>query len=390
VDDNDTSGSTALARRGPDQEADGLRRLAEIVAGTADLASALREVNRMVAPLGVKVASCALVSAQLRAATGAPAPDEAQAAAVDRWRAARRHGTALEPITEPPVTDAVTEPVTGAVTRPHGSAYIPVVHRRRVHGALKVVATAAHDPADAEAAATRDRLLPAIGMACGEVAWKAGARRELARSRRRLAIAVEQERTARDVQASVHRRLAMLGDRLAAHLAEAPDRVWRERMQELLMLTGEVDRDVRQSLNLLRTLPAQSGDLPTSLRSIAREVTAQTGMFVKTFVDGEPRRVTAAKAEAVFHVAVEALLAAAMTARAVNAVMVLEYRRGELQLVVRDDGVGPTQRNLFATAASPGIRGLQDRLARVGGRLRLSALSPRGMAVEAIVPTRRP
>jgi signal transduction histidine kinase len=386
MDENETSGSTALARRAPDQEADGLRKLAEIVAGTADLASALREVNRMVAPLGIKVASCALVSSQLRAATGAPAPDEAQAAAVARWRAARRHGTALEPVTDP-ITDPVTDPITN---RPTPGAYVPVVHRRRVHGALKVVATAAHDPADADAAATRDRLRPAIGMACGEVAWKAGARRELARSRRRLAIAVEQERTARDVQASVHRRLAMMGDRLAAHLAEAPDRVWRERMQELLMLTGEVDRDVRQSLNLLRTLPAQSGDLPTSLRSIAREVTAQTGMFVKTFVDGEPRRMTAAKAEAVFHVAVEALLAAAMTARAINAVMVLEYRRGEVQLIVRDDGVGPTQRNLFATAASPGIRGLQDRVARVGGRLRLSALSPRGMAVEAIVPTRRP
>jgi signal transduction histidine kinase len=372
VDARDSLGTTALAQRGPGQEADGLRRLAEIVAGTADLTTALRDVNRLVAPLGVKVASCSLVSTQLRAATGAPAPDAAQSAAVEQWRAARRHGAPVETLTET------------------GDALVPVVHRRRVHGALKVVATAALDPADLEAAATRERLLPAIGMACGEVAWKAGARRELARSRRRLAIAVEQERTARDVQASVHRRLAIMGDRLAAHLAEAPDRVWRERMQELLLLTGEVDRDVRQSLNVLRALPVQGGDLPTSLRAIAREVGAQTGMFVKVVVDGEPRRLSEARAEAVFHVAVEALLAAAMSARAVNAVMVLHYRRGEVELIVRDDGVGPTQRNLFATAASPGIRGLQDRLARVGGCLRLTALSPRGMAVEAVVPTRRP
>jgi signal transduction histidine kinase len=342
-----------------------------VVAGTADLTAAIRELNRVVAaPLGVRVASCALVSSQLRAATGARAPDEAEAAAVEQWRGALRHGGPVEPVSD------------GAGS---AAALVPVVHRHRVHGAVRVVDLNGGTARDGAAAA----LLPAIGLACGEVAWKAGVRRELARNRRRLAIAVEQERTARDVQASVHQRLAVMGDRLASHLAAAPDRVWRERMQELLLLTGEVDRDVRQSLNVLRAMDTPLDDLPASLRAVARDVGAETGVFVKVFVDGEPRPLGGARVEALFHVCLELLLAAGLEARAVNAVVVLEYRRGEVRLVVRDDGVGVVHRNVFGRAGRGGLRGAQDRLRAVGGELRLHGQRPRGMVVEATVPTRR-
>jgi signal transduction histidine kinase len=337
-----------------------------VVAGTADLAAAIRDINRLVAlPLGARLASCSLLSSQLRAATGALAPLPDEVAAIEGWRAALGDGA------------APAEPVDNGV-----EALVPVIHRSRVHGAVRVDWTnTGHD--------TADLLLPAIGLALGEVVWKAGVRRELARNRRRLAIAVEQERTARDVQTSVHRRLAIMGDRLAAHLAAAPDRVWRERMQELLVLTGEVDRDVRQSLNVLRSLPAQSSDLPTSLRGLARELAAETELFVKVFVDGEPRRLSSARVEALFHVAVESLVAAAFASRAGNAVVVLEYRPGQVALEIRDDGVGLAQRNVFGTAGSKGLRGAQQRLTRVGGRLRLHGLRPRGVVIEAVIPTRR-
>lgn len=368
----DRTGATALAMPSAGGEADGLRRLAEVVAGTADLTAAIRDVNRLVAaPLGLRVSSCALVSSQLRAATGSPAPDGEQAEVIERWRTAHRHGVALEPVhtTQTARSDAAGTRIT----------LVPVVHRHRVHGAALMTGETAD-------ALHSSPLLPAIGLAFGEVAWKASVRRELARNRRRLAIAVEQERAARDVQTSVHRRLAALGDRLVAHIADAPDRVWRERMEELLHLTGEVDREVRQSLNVLRTMPAQGDDLPASLRAIAREISAETELFVKVFVDGEPRRLSAARVEALFHVAVESLLAAALSARAENAVMILDYEPGEVSLVVRDDGVGLAHRNVFATTGRESIRGLQQRLQRVGGTLGLHSLQPRGLAVEARVP----
>ena len=353
----------------PETEASSLRHLAEIVAGTADLAAALREVNRQVAhPHGVHVAACSLVNPQLRAATGAPAPSADELAAVAQWRASLRHGTTAEPLPDP----------AGVLT-----VFVPVVHRHRVHGVVRVEAEAA------DAHRWAEDLLPAIGLACGEVAWKAGVRRQLARNRRRLAIAVEQERTTRSVQDSVHRRLAVMGDRLAAHLAAAPDRVWRERLEELLLLTGEVDRDVRQWRNVLRTLPVQGDDLPTSLRAVAKEMAAETDLFVKVFIDGEPRRLSVARTDALFHVAVESLATAALEARAVNAVVVLEFRADSVRLVVRDDGVGLSQRNVFAKPASHGIRGAQQRLSHVGGTLRLHGQQPRGAEVEATIPTRR-
>lgn len=361
--------ATALAHRGVDDEATALRSLAEVVAGTADLAVAVRDVNRdVVDAVGLRIDSCSLVSTHLRAATGAPAPTDAETDIIEAWRAAARHGMALDPV------------------RADEHVLVPVVHRRRVHGVLRLTPS----PTRARPPAATDALLSAIGLGCGEVAWKAGVRRELARSRRRLAIAVEQERSARDAQASLHRRLAALGDRLAAHVADAPDRVWRERMQELLVLTGEADREVRRSLNFLRSLPAQGDDLPASLRSLARGVSATTDVYVKVMVDGEPRRLSGARVDALFHVAVEALIAAAVTARARSAVVVVAYGPGEVRLTVRDDGVGLVHRQLFGSAGSQGLRGAQRRLARVEGRLRLSGMRPHGAVVEATVRTARP
>lgn len=368
LDKGDGRGATLVTGlRATSDEADGLRALAEVVAGAAELSTALREVNRLVAlPLGFRLTTCSLVSSHLRAATGAPAPGADEAVAIESWRAAVRHGAPAAPI---PADDDVL---------------VPVIHRRRVHGAVRIQPQ--QGPIDAD-----DPLLPAIGMAFGEVAWKAGVRRQLARSRRRLAIAVEQERTARDAQTSLHHRLSVLGDRLAATVADAPDRVWRMRMQELLLLTGEADREVRQSLNLLRSLPAQGDDLPAALKALAREVSATTDTYVKVDVAGDPRKLTTGRHEALFHVAVEALLAAAFSARALSAMVVLEYGPGEVRLTVRDDGVGLSHRQFFAAPGAPGkgLRGAQERLSRVAGRLRLSGLRPRGAVVEATVPCGR-
>lgn len=362
-----TGAATLVSRlRATGDEATGLRALAEVAAGTSDLTAALRDVNRLVAlPFGFRLASCSLVSTHLRAATGAPAPTDDEAGAIDLWRAAVRHGA---------------PPAPQALDNDDGDVLVPVIHRRRVHGALR-----------AEGADVDDPILSAIGLAFGEVAWKAGVRRQLARSRRRLAIAVEQERTARNAQASLHERLSVLGDRLAATVADAPDRVWRMRMQELLRLTGEADREVRQSLNLLRSLPAQGDDLPAALKALARQVSASTDTHVKVDVAGDPRKLTSGRHEALFHVAVEALLAAALTARALSAVVFLEYRPGLVRLTVRDDGVGLSQRQVFTGpgAAGKGLRGAQDRLSRVAGRMRLSAMRPRGAVVEATVPCGR-
>jgi signal transduction histidine kinase len=370
LDKGEGSGAATLVSRlrARSDEAASLRALAEVVGGTAELSTAIRDVNRLVAiPLGFRLDCCSLVSTHLRAATGAPAPRDGEAGAIEQWRIAVRHGAPATPV---------------RVENGGGKILVPVIHRRRVHGVLRV---------QAEADIVEDPLLPAIGMAFGEVAWKAGVRRQLARSRRRLAIAVEQERTARDAQASLHRRLSVLGDRLAATVADAPDRVWRMRMQELLLLTGEADREVRQSLNLLRSLPAQGDDLPAALKALAREVSASTETNVKVEVTGDPRKITSGRHEALFHVAVEALLAAALSARALSAVVLLEYDPRQVRLTVRDDGVGLAHRQFFTGAGAPskGLRGAQERLSRVAGRMRLSGMRPRGAVVEATVPCGR-
>jgi signal transduction histidine kinase len=53
---------------------------------------------------------------------------------------------------------------------------------------------------------------------------------------------------------------------------------------------------------------------------------------------------------------------------------------GALHLEVRDDGVGG------AHAAGPGLIGLADRLAALGGRLRVESPPNRGTLVAATIP----
>jgi signal transduction histidine kinase len=334
-----------------------LRALADIGAGTADLAGAIRRMNRTLGPLlQAKIESCCLGTPALRAATGMAPPDAEEAAAIRGWRAAAANGD---------------EPV--AQLQAH-TASIPLVHRQRVHGLVRLVL-------ESGAPMPSAHVLAAIGLACGNVAWKAGVRKDLARKRRRLAIAAEQEEANRQAQAAI-------GDRLLSHVAEAPDRVWRRRLEELLLLTGTADREVRHTRSFVQSLPVQGEDLQGSLRGLIREVATATALIVKLQVEGEPRPLPASRQDALFRVAADALLSAAERSRAHHAVVVLIYGLDDVRLIVRDDGVGLIQRDLFG-GPGWGVRAAQERIREVGGVLCVRNGSPRGAAIEATVPLRR-
>jgi len=94
--------------------------------------------------------------------------------------------------------------------------------------------------------------------------------------------------------------------------------------------------------------------------------------------DGEPRLPQPIEATAYF-LAAEALTNVVRYANATRAEISVELGDGALTMTIRDDGAG-------GATAGGGLRGMEDRLAAVGGRLEV--LSPRGSGtiVRGVMP----
>lgn len=354
------------------QEAEALRRLSDVVAGTVGVLPAMEEMNcRLPAEMGIALRSLAVANTTLRASVGGEAPDACELEAIRSWRAVLARGRS-------PVRPRRTD----------GVVLVPVVHGNRVLGSLRV-----DTGADADGAhEVVDELLLAVGAGLAEVVHRAGLQREVAESERRLAVAAERERIAHDLHDSVGQIITGMGMRLAQCLADAPDRTWRARMEELLRMAGRGNREIRQAIHELLFLDARRDGLVASVRELVRTFEGTTGLPVHFVVKGTPSSLVATREDALFRAAHEALVNVERHARASMATVELTYDVDGVCLVVRDDGVGLGHRDPFgADGGHFGIRAMQQRLMAAGGELRVGNARPRGVVVEAeITRARRP
>lgn len=362
------------------QQVEALYRLSDVVAGTTNLDAAVRELNRRFEPeLGVAFGSVAIANADAREAVGARAPDDDEAEAIRSWRAAVAEGAEGEGDGGPGEGDALQSRRVG----PTG-LLVPVVHRSRVYGALRVTVFGPWlEPSTEE-------LLAAIGAGCAEIVYKAGLQRDVADRERRLAIATERERIARDLHDSVGQVLTGMGMLLTEYSADAPDAGWRRRLEELIHLADRGAREVRDSVDALMFLETRQIGLEASLRALTRKFEEATGIVVALDVDGDAPPTTAVKDDALFRVAHEALMNIERHAHASKASIALRYGRDEMTLTIRDDGVGLASGTPCVDDGRThfGLAALERRLDEVGGELCIDTADPTGAVVEARVPVK--
>jgi signal transduction histidine kinase len=353
-------------------EAEARARLSEVVAGSGSLVMAVRDVNRTLTPeLGIKLGSISIANAQLRTVVGGRIPEAGELEAVRSWRAVLGKGG--QPRCRP---------------IPRG-VLVPVLHRARVHGALRVSVAGGAEAVAALLGGPVEDLLLAIGAGCGELVHRAGLQQHLAASERRLAVAAERDRIAQDLHDSVGQLVMAMGMRLAQYVGDAPDKVWRARMEELLHLAGRGNSEVRQSVYALLFLEARGAALPASIRELCNKFEVTTGLPVRFVRRGTPSRLAAAKEDALFRTAHEALVNAERHARASMLTVQLAYGDDEVSLSVRDDGVGLGHRDPFGRSGHFGIRTMQRRVEEAGGALRVRNAAPRGVLVEVTIPKRK-
>ena len=253
---------------------------------------------------------------------------------------------------------------------PRGRAWVPVERDGQPVAAMVIDESLTEDPELVQAASTATLLAVENGSLEGE----------LRASRTRILEAghAERRRIERDLHDSAQQRLIALG----THLELTREKLDNEEEREALAhLGGEVQaaidelREVAQGLGP-RTL-AYAGVGPA-----VKEVAARSATRVAV-VDALPRQSEPVET-AIYFCCLECLQNAAKHAGAdAHVIITLEQEDGRVCFSVEDDGAG------FDPAAVPpgaGLTNLADRLAPVGGTLRIDSRPGRGTRIEGDLP----
>jgi ligand-binding sensor domain-containing protein/signal transduction histidine kinase len=162
----------------------------------------------------------------------------------------------------------------------------------------------------------------------------------------------------------------------------------RQSINDALERADKVVAEGRDRVEGLRVAADTPVDLVTAFREAAGDVAAGNHAGLHINVEGTPRAIEPIVRDEVFWVGREAIANAYHAARANRITVVLGFERRGLRLTVRDDGRG-IDSDILEAGGRPkhwGIRGMRERIARIGGRLDISSEPNAGTAVEVLIP----
>jgi signal transduction histidine kinase len=255
-----------------------------------------------------------------------------------------------------------------------GRAVTPV---RR--GTLKL-ATVVHDRTLGERPDLLESVIAAAGLAIEIARLRVEVRRRLAEveeSRARIVTAgyEERRRLERDLHDGAQQRLVSIGLALRHVQGQLPTP--SRAAGELDATVGELTEAIEELRELARGV--RPAGLDDGLGPALRELASRSAL--RTQVEATDERFEDSVETAAYFVASEALANAAKHARASEVGVSAERVDGKLVVSVRDDGVGGAR-----PAQGTGLGGMTDRVAALGGSLRVQSPPGRGTVVTAELP----
>ncbi|RRD44911.1 sensor histidine kinase [Buchananella hordeovulneris] len=203
---------------------------------------------------------------------------------------------------------------------------------------------------------------------------------QLVAGARQAGVSEERARLSREIHDTVAQDLVAI----IAQLEVLHDERDQDRTARLAVVSATARSalsEARRAVAALASARLDDADLPLALDDLLAQWRARTGLAAELTVAG--RRRPHAGDATLMRVAQEALANVARHARARRVQVALEYGAG-VRLVVRDDGVG------LGPQAVPGygLRGLRERVAQHGGRLRVENRPTGGVELVADLPER--
>jgi signal transduction histidine kinase len=256
--------------------------------------------------------------------------------------------------------------------------WVPLVSRGRLTGMLSVANSraGAYRPRDAE-----------LALAIGRQAAVALENAQLHERARQAAALEERERLARDLHDSVTQSLygaSLYAEAASRALADGDMEPASANVREVRDTLQEALGEMRLLLFELRPPLLDELGLAGALKARLQAVEARAGLET-TFEDrSDGQRLGQGTEQELFRVAQEALNNILKHAHATRVGIDLEASDAAVTLEIRDNGMGFTPE--LDGAGGFGLEGMQQRMERLGGTLRIESSPGNGTRVQARIP----
>ena len=220
--------------------------------------------------------------------------------------------------------------------------------------------------------------------------WIAQLRRQVRQHLERIgaslraeAVAGERDRLARELHDTLEQNLAGIGLQLegADRILEREPTGARRAIHLARDMLRQTRTEARRSVWDLRSQILMEQGLEAALASLVEASRGPGGPDLSLAVHGQARPVPADVAFHVFRVTQEALANALKHARARTIAVELDYTPDGLGVVIQDDGAGFTPGAPAGPGMHFGLVGMEERAARVGGRLTINAAPGAGCRI---------
>ena len=156
-------------------------------------------------------------------------------------------------------------------------------------------------------------------------------------------------------------------------------------LDEIDQTAREIDREIRAFAFI--HYPAEIGrdGLGPALRSLARGFARRTGLRIKFTSIPDPITPSGPVALALLRIAQEALLNVHRHARAAHVHLMLTASQDQLEMSIRDDGVGFPSVHCLEECHGVGLQGMRHRVELLGGRFAIRRLK-QGAKIAVTIP----
>jgi signal transduction histidine kinase len=138
----------------------------------------------------------------------------------------------------------------------------------------------------------------------------------------------------------------------------------------------------------LRSQALESRDLAGALRKLARQMTEGTPLSAEVTVVGTAQSLDASQEHHLLRIGLEALTNAIKYSEAKHIDIELRFADQTVELLVRDTGRGFASRGDELPGGHFGLRGIRERVDKMGGTLRLNSQMGHGTEIAVKVPIR--
>jgi signal transduction histidine kinase len=206
----------------------------------------------------------------------------------------------------------------------------------------------------------------------------------VAEEQQRSAIVAERTRFARDM----HDTLAQGFTGIMMQLNAAEQRLQddsseaRIHIDKARQLANESLEEARRSVSALRPTALSNGTLLEAIAQIGRKLTSDSGLQLKTTLEGQPYSLTEGCEANLLRIAQEAMTNAVRHAGGSSIDVLLAYRTGSVVLDVGDSGHGMSG----GESSGFGIDGMRQRAREIGGEIRILSDPGHGTRIVVTVP----